>query len=241
MFLLSAIPVIIFTLIVCGNVQSIIVCISDDQCLSIAAPPDPIVTITNSSYMYSINTKYVLTCHAMDIDNLVVPINLTWTKINGVDVEVLTATTGNVSTLVFSSLSLSDSAAYVCTANISFPLKNISNYGLAFTDISLIRKCIRSGRNCEVMFVFAAPDVVTFAGRSVISESAVCIQWRPPVYPNGVIKSYSVEFLQLDDYETFENKTFFLLNSSTLMFNITGLSKLQIVPISPAVDDLFTA
>ena len=75
---------------------------------------------------------------------LIVPIDITWTKINGMNTKILSVTTNSrISNYTFSSLSQDDSAVYSCTAAISFPPKSINNSVSAFIDVSLKRKQIR--------------------------------------------------------------------------------------------------
>ena len=113
--------------------------------LKFAALHNPVVSIITSSFMYAINQPYLLTCLVMADDGLVVPIDITWTKVNGMDTEVLSvASNSSISNYSFSSLSLSDSALYSCTAAISVPLKGINSSGSAFADVSLRRKPSRS-------------------------------------------------------------------------------------------------
>lgn len=119
--------------------------------LNYAALRNPNVSI--SSYTFAINQPYLLTCHVMADDGLVVPIDITWTKINGMVTEILNVTrNSNISSYNFSSLSLTDSALYNCTAAISFPRKGIENSVSAFADISLKRKHSRDDV-CNVTFI----------------------------------------------------------------------------------------
>lgn len=197
--------------------------------LKFAALRNPIVSIVNSSYPFAINQPYFLTCQVMADDGLVVPIYITWTKINGMNMEILSVSgNSNISTLTFSSLSLNDSALYSCTADISFPRKSIANSASAFADVSLKRKHSLSD-DAVLLFIsfFAAPDMVTSAEASVISEREMSIKWDQPRFINGALKSYVVIFSVLEDYGVLYSSTTYELGPSTTTYNASGLGEVS--------------
>ena len=88
--------------------------------------PAPNVTITPSLPSPSLGAVYSLTCQAMVVAGLVLPVGLTWTRANGGPLGVTPVANGANLTLTFTPWSVQNMAVYDCTARILLPYKGIN-------------------------------------------------------------------------------------------------------------------
>ena len=92
--------------------------------------PAPIVTITPSLPPPSLGAMYSLTCQAMVVAGLVLPVSLTWTRIDGLYL-------GSSGTLSLGPLTISNLTSYNCTAVTTLPYKGIYSMGSSAADIAV--------------------------------------------------------------------------------------------------------
>ena len=170
--------------------------------LTISAPssstglPAPNVTITPSLPPPSLGAVYSLTCQAMVVAGLVLPVGLTWTRADGLYL-------GTNSTLTLGPLGMADLTSYNCTAVISLPYKGISNVGSSAADVAVRSELWPSPHTPSLhthTYPFTAPGVVSGPTVMTSSDSTSVISWSPPQLTYGRLIGYTLSIVQLLDY-----------------------------------------